>query len=613
MAEKIENVAVFTVDAAPAVRSIGELRENIKLYKQALNDAEIGSEQYNKILKDLQVNQTALKNAMHATTSEEDAQAISMEQVAKAAQGLGTSYNALVKRMADLTQEYRATEDIARRNDLAKQIRDINDELKKLDAERGIYGRQVGDYFNQITGPVSELIDQIPGLKNLNSTIKNTGQALQVMSNNPVLGIAQLLAPLIANIAAGLQDNETALGAIDKISNALKPVAEFFSGILEKLAGVFAKVVDFALQLGERTGISFKQIVSGAVGVGNVLLQYILTPFRTIINAAKGFGKIFKDIFTGNFKNIAADAKEAAQGIGDAFKQGFSFKANFKAGQQAGEEFAAGLKSPKAKGTAGQAGKELAEAALKGADEILRGIDDRIDKSLRERVEAERKAAKEEAELAGIMSDMWTETTDAIQEDLDAQTEAFIDSVAAQLAAEQDALEKEKQLKEQRLQTFLSYTSGVASLAGSLASIYEANGEADEEAARKAKALRTAEAIISTLGGAVSAYMNTIESIKFPAVAIPLAIVNAATVLAAGYAQVRQMNAVPVGGSGGSGAMVSAPAAPVTAIQQVRTITGASEEDRLNRMASDTRVYVLESDITRAQNTRKVRVAEATF
>ena len=44
MAE-IENVAVFTVDTAPAVRSVGELRENIKLYKAALNDLEIGSEQ----------------------------------------------------------------------------------------------------------------------------------------------------------------------------------------------------------------------------------------------------------------------------------------------------------------------------------------------------------------------------------------------------------------------------------------------------------------------------------------------------------------------------------------------------------------------------------------
>lgn len=90
-----------------------------------------------------------------------------------------------------------------------------------------------------------------------------------------------------------------------------------------------------------------------------------------------------------------------------------------------------------------------------------------------------------------------------------------------------------------------------------------------------------------------------------------LAPLNASAVLAAGYAQIKQMNAVKVGGNS-AGAAVPAPTFPAD-IKQIRTITGASEEDRLNRMASDTRVYVLESDITRAQNTRKVRVAEASF
>ena len=613
MAE-IENVAVFTVDTAPAVRSVGELRENIKLYKAALNDLEIGSEQYNDTLKKLQINQAALKNAMHATTTEEDAQTISMEQVAKAAQGLGNSYNALVKRMADLTQEFRATEDVSRRNEIAKQIRDINDELKKLDAERGIYGRNVGDYFNQITGPVSELIDQIPGLKNLNSTIKNTGQALQVMSNNPVLGIAQLLAPLIARIAEGMKDNETALGAIDRIGNAMKPVAEFFSGILDKLAGAFSKVVDFALRLGENTGISFKQIVSGAVGVGNVLLQYILTPFRTIINAAKGFGKIIKDIFTGNFKNIADDAKEAAAGIGDAFKKGFSFKANFQAGQQAGEEFAAGLKSPKAKKDAEQAGKEIAESTLKGWEEIMRSGEGKIDKTLAARVAAEKKAAKDEAELMAVISDQWDGLTEDIQDQLDEQTDAFFAAIEAQVAAEKAAAEEEARIKQQRLENFISFTSAISTLAGNLAAIYEADAEAGEEAAQKAKALKIASAIISTIGGAVSAYTSTLESVPAPAGLI-LAPINAAAVLAAGYAQVKQMSAVKVGSStgGGTAAVVSAPTAPVAEVRPTATYTGAQEIDRLNQSVKNIRAYVVESDITGKQELHRRRLAEASF
>ena len=96
-------------------------------------------------------------------------------------------------------------------------------------------------------------------------------------------------------------------------------------------------------------------------------------------------------------------------------------------------------------------------------------------------------------------------------------------------------------------------------------------------------------------------------------VAIPLAIVNAATVLAAGYAQVRAMNAVPVGGSGGSGAMVSAPTAPVAEVRPTATYTGASEVDRINESVKNIRAYVVESDITSKQTLHRRRLAEASF
>jgi hypothetical protein len=59
--------------------------------------------------------------------------------------------------------------------------------------------------------------------------------------------------------------------------------------------------------------------------------------------------------------------------------------------------------------------------------------------------------------------------------------------------------------------------------------------------------------------------------------------------------------------------MVSAPAAPVAAIQQVRTVTGASEVDRLNEAVGNIRAYVVESDITAKQDLHRRRTAEASF
>ena len=49
------------------------------------------------------------------------------------------------------------------------------------------------------------------------------------------------------------------------------------------------------------------------------------------------------------------------------------------------------------------------------------------------------------------------------------------------------------------------------------------------------------------------------------------------------------------------------------AVPQIRTITGAREEDRLNQMASSQRVYLVYSDIEKANTAARVRVQETEF
>jgi hypothetical protein len=265
--------------------------------------------------------------------------------------------------------------------------------------------------------------------------------------------------------------------------------------------------------------------------------------------------------------------------------------------------------------------REIAKEGTEGARAVVEQVEeetgiviqslDELKKILdaAEKAEDERRAAKAASDK---------EVTELSEAMLAGQTEALQAELDAQLEAEYDAMMEEREIQQQRIDTFTAYCSGISTLASSLADIYEADSEASEAAAKQAKDLQTASAIISTIGGAVSAYMNTINSIPNPAISIPLAIINAASVLAAGYAQVKKIQQTKVGKSSGSSvstpsAVVSAPAATAGGVQEIRTITGASEEDRLNRMASDTRVYVVESDITNAQNAQRVRVAEASF
>lgn len=592
----IETVTIFRADTGEAVKTLGELRASIKALKDHLEEAEVGTKDYADTLVQLQTQQAALKNAMHDTTYETDDQTDAFAKTAKAAKGLGTSYNALVRQMAALDQEFRNTEDTARRADLGKQILEINNQLKDLDAERGKFGRNVGNYVSHWEGLANVLKDMPSTLGKTGTQIKNVGQSMALVGKQPILGIIGLLAPLISKIAEGLKENETALGAIQKVGKALEPVAQFFEKILDKIAGILADVVDWVLELGANAGIEFNKIIGFAAGVGNAVLQFILTPVRETIAAVKGLGTAFKNLIHGDFKGAVAAAKDAGDGISQAFRRGISFKANFQAGQQVGEQFASGIRSTRKK--AADAGREVAEAS---AESMLQTWDD-MEKE-RQRREGLRASARElEAQNDKAFNDLLAsqeaELTAALQEELDAQ-----------LQAEWDAKEAEKELMRERIDAAQGFASAVANVFQSIADIYEENGEADEKATAKAKGLRTAAAIISTISGMISAYMNTIESVKIPQLAIPLAVANAAAVGAAGYAQIRKINAVKVGSSASS-AVVSAPSIAAPAVQQVRTVTGATEEDRLNRMADSSRVYILASDLQAERNSTRVRIQE---
>ena len=592
-----ETITLLRVDTGEAVRNLADLRANIKAYKEELETLDVGTQEYADTLTALQANQAALKNAMHATTAEGEGQADAFAATAKAALGLGTSYNALVKQMADLDQQFRSTEDAAKRAQLGEQIKAINDQLKEMDAARGKFGRNVGDYFNQAKEAMKTVIQDLPsGLSVVKRGMDDVSKSMGLLSKQPILGIIALLAPLINKITDGLKDNKTALDAVKKLTDALKPVADFFAGVLEKIAGWISKAVDYILELGQKSGIEFKNIVAGAVGVGNAILQFILTPIRNVIDGAKAMGNVLQQVFKGQFKEAAQTAKQAVKEIGDNFRQGFDFKGNFEIGKKVGEEFAAGLKSTKR--NAADAAKAVGDEAKK---ELLKTWDD-LEKERQHRealhAEARAMAAQEQKDINAV-----------ILEDEKATTEAINALMDEQIAKDLEAREEAEKTAQARIQALQQLAGATSSILGSIADLYDENSEEDEAAAQKAKALRTASAIIDTISGAVGAYMQTVKTLPAPW-NIPVAAANAAAVLAAGYAQIRSINAVKVGGSSGSaGAVVQAPAFQ-PAVQRVRNVTGASEEERLNRMASDSRVVLVWSDAEAKMNERRVRIAE---
>lgn len=229
------------------------------------------------------------------------------------------------------------------------------------------------------------------------------------------------------------------------------------------------------------------------------------------------------------------------------------------------------------------------------------------------------------------------------QEATDLEVKIYEDKVREEVRLEQEAAEKKARIQQNTLTIMQASASGVSSLLTSMADMYEANAGDSADAAEKTKGIRIAAATIDTITGAITAYMSaqSLGPIAGPIVGA----INAAAVTAAGIAQIAQIKNTQIPDSSGSSssssrtssitvssvpdvsstvsssidqyessmpAIVSAPLLDPE-INTVRNITTASEEERLNQMASSQRVYILSSDIEASQNARRVRVQESSF
>ena len=189
---------------------------------------------------------------------------------------------------------------------------------------------------------------------------------------------------------------------------------------------------------------------------------------------------------------------------------------------------------------------------------------------------------------------------------------------ARELAAEKAFYDAKKKQRDAWISTMSSAAGAVSGILGSIADMYESNTEMTEAEARKAKNLRIASATIDMLQGAVTAYAGA-QSLGVPMGPI-IGAINAAAVVAAGIANIAKIKATDVSAnSSGSGnatatipAAVSAPSVEPQ-VTETRTITSASEEDRLNRMADEHRVYILSSDLEADRQQTRTRVEETTF
>ena len=209
---------------------------------------------------------------------------------------------------------------------------------------------------------------------------------------------------------------------------------------------------------------------------------------------------------------------------------------------------------------------------------------------------------------------------------------------------DKEYLEAKRALMFQEIDVYAEMADSIGSILGSVADMWEENlkrqvetGQKSQEEAEKefenVKALQIASAVVSTISGAIMAYtgaagnagINAIPLVG-PGLAIALGAINAAAVTAAGIAQIAQIKnthfgSSSVGGGGISGGNQTFQLPPVEQYtpEYTQNLTGASDTLDLNNTVRNAienakiKAYVVESDITNAQNRANKRNQEATW
>ena len=246
---------ILKVGTGEAVKNVGELRENIKQLKAALNDQDLsnpeGMKKYNELLGELKINQNALKDAMYATTGSWDditnaatGANIAFDQNNKLVNMQGVSYNALVHEMADLKQAWRATTDEMERAALGERINSVNDQLKSMDASVGNYQRNVGNYIGAVDHLTASFGSMGKGAQSVIAPIKGVTTGLKTLSATPAIAILGLLANVLQKVIEGLKSSEENTNAMTQALSPFAAIGDTVTKVLQGLGGVLAKVVE---------------------------------------------------------------------------------------------------------------------------------------------------------------------------------------------------------------------------------------------------------------------------------------------------------------------------------------------------------------------------------
>lgn len=278
-------------------QSIGDLKKEVAQLKKELDACAAGSED-------------AAKKSLELTKAENTLKAATKGAITENGK-LAQSYNGLSSQMARLKAAQKQI-DLSTKagrkqwKEYAKEINQINDKLKDLDAGNGVFSRNVGNYANSIKSAFTSMGGAVGGV------FTSIEAGLKALVSNP--WVAALTAILLAlqQMAEAIKRNETALNGVRKIGNSFKAVLVTIQRAFDTLV---QKVLDSREQI-NGTFNSFKESIQKFWEWIQPFVQGVKNYYSGVFTALKNIGNFYIDFWD----SIITTSIKGAAYVAAAFK-----------------------------------------------------------------------------------------------------------------------------------------------------------------------------------------------------------------------------------------------------------------------------------------------------
>lgn len=572
-----EEIILKVEKGVESANTVKELRQALADARKAMNEAEIGSTEYSRALEAVNTAQNQLSNATK----------LGVKNTADAKE----SYNQLSRTMGELKQQFHAAQTDAERLELAPKIKEINDRLKAMDKSVGVFGRNVGDYANQMAGAFQQAAGSAGSVV---APLQRVVGVFNVLKAHPIIAILGLISSLIYGVANASKAGEDGTRRWAVALSAFKPIGDVFTKLLYKIQEGLAWVIEKIVDLAQWTGI-----------LGDKSKEY-----QRIEEEGFAIEKARRDLMAEEAayqKEIARLRAEAADKLN---KTGQESMALTKEASRLEDELAlkkANLAKREAQyisdknammpSTTEELNNEA--EAWANVDQEMMSVLNRQREYNAQLYEASNRAKAESATAAkdtsvasfGDVEEDWVMDVEEDFYRVEAATQAHLDNMKKMqdqaAKEEQERNKKEREDKENLEQAKAAAKKNGLALAANIA-----NSAAD--IVGKETALGKAMSIASTT---ISTYQSATEAYKamagIPYVGPALGAAAAAAAVASGLANVKSILSVKTDGSttsmaGVQGSVQSYAPAVVQQVPVMRSLTGASEEARLNAIMNNT-------------------------